>query len=255
MRLPKITFRAMNFEDNTDVMSGFIFSEIGNNNTSNTDYFKNVFRGLEEVDFNDMSRCEINKLLQIKIKDEWLQYMSGFELKVSDIQNQWNKINDDVMVDLSKRLDIKWPDDLVEIEARIGIVYACPRYINERVFDVNIMSEIDKMIEISLHEICHFLYFEKWKSLFNDNDCEHYESPHIIWYLSEAMIDPLLNNNIFNKYTKSEICSYQMFYEVMIGNVSLIEIMRGIVEEHSISEAIEKCYKLFLDNEKLIKEY
>lgn len=110
---------------------------------------------------------------------------------IDKYQQNWNEINDDVMKGLSKRLNINWPSDFSNIIARIGVLNACPRYINQRTFDIKITDDLNEMRMIVIHELCHFIYFEKWKQLFTDNDESHYNYPHLIWYLSEAIIDPL----------------------------------------------------------------
>lgn len=254
MKLPKITFRAMTFEENMDMMAMFIENDFRGNNTNNTDYFKSQYLEIKDIDFTKMKREQISEILQSKLKNKWLEYMGDYQNKVLAIQNNWNEINDSVMSDLSRRLNIDWPDDVLDIQARVGVMYSCPRYISQRMFDISINANMNTMREIAIHEACHFLYFEKWKELFNDHDERHYNTPHIIWYLSEAIIDPLLNNDIFRKYTNIELQSYKMFYETMIGEESVIDTLRRIVKQESIEQAIKDSYTFFLNNEELIKE-
>ena len=47
------------------------------------------------------------------------------------------------------------------------------------------------MIEVSAHEILHFLWFKKWKEVFPETGLKEYESPHLVWRLSEIM-DPII---------------------------------------------------------------
>ncbi|MFV0250005.1 MAG: hypothetical protein ACK5HP_03095 [Bacilli bacterium] len=93
-----------------------------------------------------------------------------------------------IFLDLSKRLNIAWTSDCQNIQARVGIMNDCPRNIGMRMFDTRITDNVDRMKVVALHEICHFLYFEKWKELFNDHDEKHYNRPNIIWYLSESIM-------------------------------------------------------------------
>ena len=252
-KLPKIKFVAMSFEDNMETIAMFIYDELNSNNQANTIYFKNIYKEISNIDFSKKDMNEISYILQKRLKNSWNKQMTNYEEKVNDFQNNWNSINDEVMNDLSSRLNIKWTKDCSTIEARVGHLYYCPRDIKERVFTVRITDDIDNMRAVAIHEICHFLYFEKWKQLFNDYNEKHYNIPHIIWYLSEAIIDPLLNNETFTKYTNIEIPSYQQFYETKINNESIIDRLRKIMKDNSIEEAIKISYEYFLENEEDIK--
>lgn len=178
--------------------------------------------------------------------------MTDSEEKLRAFQNNWDLINDDIMHDLSIRLNINWPEDCKKIKARLGIMSSCPRYINLRMFDSDINSDFNTMREIAIHELCHFLFFEKWKEIFGDYNEEHYNYPHIIWYLSEAIIDPLLNNKMFKKYTDVEIKSYPSFYNTIIDNENIIDVLKYLLSNKSIEQGIKDCYNYFLINESII---
>jgi len=252
-RLPKVTFRAMSFEENMDMMAMFINDEQNQEQKSNTEFFKNKYAEITNIDFDNMNREQIGYILKSKLLNSWSVDAKDIEQKVIDFRNNWNLINDSVMQDLSRRLNIDWPDDAFDIQARVGIMYSSPRYISHRMFDTNINTNNDRMRENAIHEICHFLYFEKWKEMFNDYDARHYNRPHIAWYLSEAIIDPLLNNEVFRRYTNIEIPSYKVFYDMIIEGKSVIDTLRRIVSQEPIEQSIKDCYSFFLDNEEIIR--
>ncbi len=251
MELPKITFNTLTFEENMDIIAMFIYNELNSNNKDNTNYFKNEYK--INNDFSNKNMKEISIILQKHSKDYWDNYMKNCENKIKNFQNNWNAINDEVMMDLSNRLNIKWPKSCLNIKANIGHLCYCPRFIEKRSFNARITDDINDMKKVIIHEICHFLYFEKWKELFNDYDETHYNIPHIIWFLSEAIIDPLLNNQTFKKYINGEILSYKQFYETKINNENIIDKLRKIMIDNSIEEAIKISYDYFLKNEDIIK--
>lgn len=256
MTLPKITFKAMSFIENMDLIAMFINNELNNEQKPNTYFFINHYPELKNINF---SKCktteEISELLQFILFDSWNKDMENSDIRIREIQKDWNMINNDVMLDLSKRLNIKWPKDSLNIKARVGIMFYCPRYINQRTFNLNIKFNTSTMRSIILHEITHFLYFEKWKELYNDYDESHYNIPHIIWYLSEAIIEPLLNNCTFRKYTLQENKSNRDMSEIIVDNKSIVETLNNIFTNSSgVEEAIKKGYSYFLKNEKLIKK-
>ncbi|NLL01543.1 MAG: hypothetical protein GX265_00760 [Mollicutes bacterium] len=255
MSYPKVLFKIMSFEENIEVITDFIFRESQNKDKENTKYFKNHFTEISNYDFSQLSKDEINQILLNILADSWTKEMDKSQDIIDKYQQNWNEINDDVMKGLSKRLNINWPSDFSNIIARIGVLNACPRYINQRTFDIKITDDLNEMRMIVIHELCHFIYFEKWKQLFNDNDESHYNYPHLIWYLSEAIIDPLLNNNIFKNFTNNfEINSYDIFYKKMIDNESVVNQLRNILAQKSIDEGIIECYNFFIKNENIIKK-
>ena len=254
--LPKITFRPMTFKENMDLIAMFIYEELDSPLESRytTNFFKDKYSEIADTDFSNMPTTKIAELLQYKLKTKWLDEMKNSKEIIQNMQNSWDDINDEVMQNLAKRLNIEWPKDYQDIEAKVGIIILCPRDIGSRTFYMRIPADMGEMKQIALHEICHFLYFEKWQKLFNDYDEEHYNKPNIIWYLSEALIDPLLNNDIFRKYTVDEIRSYDIFYKTLIEGESIVVKLRKIVEEQPIEQAIRDCYALFKKYENIIKE-
>lgn len=46
-----------------------------------------------------------------------------------------------------------------------------------------------------MHEICYFYFFEKCKKIFKDWKCVDFDNPSLLWYLSEIVIDSILNRD------------------------------------------------------------
>ena len=113
--------------------------------------------------------------------------------------------------------------------------------------------EKEYLIQNIMYECCHFVYFEKWKELFGDWKIEQFDSPHIVWYLSEMVIDPILNNENIQIVYKSDFKAYSNFYKINIDNKCLMEYIKQIYKENKIEDAIKKSYQFVLDNERLIK--
>lgn len=252
MQLPKVTFRKMTFEENMNTMAMFIKNELDDSNQRNTNFFRNRYSEIANLDFNGLDKNQISDILKSKLMPKWLKNMENADHKARIFQADWDLINDEVITELSKSLNITWPINTMDIQARIGILYASPRYIGPRIFDTTINYNEIELRKVTIHEICHFLYFEKWKELFNDYDESHYNHPHLAWYLSEAIIDPLLNNETFTKYTNGPIKSYDVFYETMINDQNIIDLLIKNVQNKPIEIAIKDSYDLFLANEEII---
>jgi hypothetical protein len=48
---------------------------------------------------------------------------------------------------------------------------------------------------VALHEILHFIWFEKWKEIFPEHNKKEFESPHLAWKLSEMVPLAILSDS------------------------------------------------------------
>lgn len=252
MSLPKVKFVKLDIEDNLDSLVWY--SKPENSKNSPLNFYKLILRLFPELNGKlkeNMSDEEIYLILDKEIRPilENLFMNSSDYLKFQEV---WDKVNDNIMQDLANKLNIKWSCD--EIICRIGLLPFCSRDILGKTFDVNYGGKSENIIATVIHELCHFIYFEKWMEIFPDYSEEEFDTPHIAWYLSEAMIDPLINNEVFHKYTDDYLSSYTVFYETFIDGKSIIDILRKYVNDYPIEIAIKKGYELFKKYEKEIKQ-
>lgn len=252
MMVPKIKFENFDIEENLEQLVWYLKPENSKNRPH--DFYGLTLYLFPELNGElreNMSMEEIYMILDRKVRPilETVYNNSEYPLKC---QSVWDKVNDDVMISLEKRLDTKWDCELVT--CKIGLLPVCPRDIVEKTFLINYGCDKKKLMAIAIHELCHFIYFKKWIEIFPDYKEEEFNFPHIAWYLSEAMIDPLINNDIFKKYT-DDLLSYPMFYKIFIKDKSVIEILRDYVKSYPIHEAIKRGYELFQKYENEIKGY
>lgn len=144
------------------------------------------------------------------------------------LQNEWDKIGSDFLRLLAKSLETSWPEDKPEIVGYISILPVFPRFLDEYSFCVGYKG-LENMIEVSAHEITHFLWFKKWKEVFPESKREEYESPNLIWRLSEIM-DPIILqcNPEINKLIKPKKWGYSSFENIKIGQVGMTEYFKNI---------------------------
>ncbi len=253
MIYPKVQFKVLAIEENLEQLVWYAKKE--NSSNSPLDFFVfllKLFPDLKGKIIDGMSDEELYQILK-KEAQPVLEDLAKNSKDIERYQHIWNKVNDDVMRDLENKLNIKWPRNK-KIVCRVGLLPVCPRDIQNFTFDVNYGMCDDDLIATGIHEICHFLYFEKWKEIYPNYTEEEFDFPHIAWYLSEAMIDPLLNNESFKKYTKKDLSSYSVFYETYIEDKSIITTLREYVEDYEIEEAIKKGYAYFQKYEERIKQ-
>ena len=138
-------------------------------------------------------------------------------------QREWDKINDKVIVALSEILEIKWPKKDKQIRALVSPNQICPRYIKERTFDVYFLSSIKEMKAIAVHEILHFLYFEKWKKIFPKTNEKHFNSPYLVWELSEIVPKAILSDKRLQKIFRHNPDVYKEYKNLKIKGKYLLD--------------------------------
>ncbi len=251
MNFPKVEFKPLNIDENLDDLVWYVKPENSQNSPLNFyKFMMEMFPNLKNKIRENMSNEELYVILEKEVKPILEKLFKDDDLK--KYQRIWDKINDNVMEDLEKKLEITWPRNW-KIFCYVGLLPVCPRYIKNHSFNVNYGVSEDNLIATTIHELCHFLYFEKWKEIYPNYTEEEFDSPHIAWYLSEAMIDPLINNETFKKYTNDDLSAYPIFYRTFIKGKSLIDILKDYVNNYPITKAIQKSYELFKQYEYFIK--
>lgn len=102
---------------------------------------------------------------------------------------------------------------------------------------------------IIAHEILHFLWFKKWKEVFPESTNTDYESPHLVWRLSEVM-DPIILHchPILNTMIKPIDWGYPSFEGLKIGDKSMSEhfadiYRRCIIDNISFDLILKKVWQ------------
>ena len=95
-------------------------------------------------------------------------------------------------------MNIKWPNNLKEISATVGLIPVFPRYLDNFSFSIGTGVDDSKLLEVCAHETLHFLWFEKWKQIHPETPRREYDSPYLVWQYSEMVTDPILNNKPFS---------------------------------------------------------
>ncbi|MEG1597396.1 MAG: hypothetical protein RR359_03885 [Bacilli bacterium] len=242
--IPKVMFTPVSLQDNIDVVNLAL-----NNKDSNFDFKNQTYKLFPELSTNN---------IEIVIKKHLLDSNKKINEAIVRYQKVWDTYNDNFMEELSKTLNINWPDKCKNIKGFIGVVPICPRDIENATFTLPYWLDNETVLDAVAHECCHFLYFEKWKQLFPDFDENSFNTPHLIWKLSEMVIDFILNKENIQQYLRHNFKSYYYFYE---KNKEEMGTIKELYEKNSIEDAIRLSYSYLLEREatldlkKLIDEY
>ncbi len=107
----------------------------------------------------------------------------------------------------------------------------------------------------ALHEIAHYLWFYLWNQKHNDS-YDQYESPSLIWILSEAVVEQVLKDEDFNKINPyyQDGNAYPYFYNMSIKGKPLYDYLDQMYKNNSIDGFMDESYEFMVRNEKEIRD-
>ncbi|WMM23806.1 hypothetical protein RBU61_12835 [Tissierella sp. MB52-C2] len=174
--------------------------------------------------------------------------------KVISYQENWNRYEKLINERFSSIFEFDTREVFNDLVCNITLNPISPRYLKEHTFDVFYMNSDAGSIGSALHEIVHYLWFYLWNQKYKDS-YEQYESPSLIWILSEAVVEQILKDKELDKinpYHKNGN-AYPYFYKMNIGGRLLYDYLDEIYKDNSIDKFMDKSYKFMVKNEEEIR--
>lgn len=250
MLKPQVIFKVKKLEKMLDVLTSFFKDDYlldGRMQKFISRYFNFDAMQLKGKNWN-----ERHKFLAQILTPIYNSSLEGMEKSVKEFQDYWDKNSTLICSELERIFNIKF-QGVQQYYAEININPVSPRFLAEKSFDVNNKSTKQNALQICIHELIHFCWFDLWQQLWPETDTKNFESPHIEWLLSEIAIDPIV---YFSKF--KNLCNntpaYKHFYESKIENENLIDIFRNLYKSKSISEFMKAGLELLENNLELVKE-
>ena len=196
-----------------------------------------------------VERDESKEVLRRFFKNKHKKYLPVLEKVRKDFQESWDNINDEVMQALTEINEIEWDKDFL---ARVTLNPVCPRYIEKNAFDLYFGMADKTMKTIVLHELYHFMFFKKFKEIFPSTDEREFESPHLIWKLSEILPIIVLNDKRLTKIfePQQEVLVYEDIQKLEINGRRVIDLFKDFYDKKKYFEDfIRKSYNFLKEHE------
>ncbi len=251
LNIPKVKIEIKSLEEDADFVSAFLFPRKGEWDWSEMVYrnypeLKNGLQGTKSINQKKKKAREILK--EIAIQDQGI-----IAKKQLEFQKEWDEINDQIMKTLSEIIEREWSSKDEFITARISLNPICPRFIKTRTFDIFYGKSLQEMKSVAIHEILHFIYFEKWKQVFPNTKEREFDDPYLVWKLSEMVPGVILNDKRIQEVFKWEFHSYQEFEEMKIEGKFLLEYLREFYKERAdFEDFLKKSYQFVVRHQKII---
>lgn len=140
------------------------------------------------------------------------------------------------------------------IRANITLNPVCPRFLAERTFDLFYRNSPRGALGMALHEIVHFLWFDRWNAAFHDDPAE-YEAPHLKWLFSEMAVKPILGEPRLaerNPYYPDD-CVYAYFDAMTVEGRPILEVMEELFAAGSIDRFMAEGWRFCREHEEEIR--
>lgn len=245
--IPKVQFRVASLEKTFPLIHSFLNPNKNEPNWSDAIYghypeLKNKLQGIKNKKARRIAEYKYLESIFIKEKHKLEKSRESF-------QCQWDKINNEIMLALSEVIEQNWPEKDKRIIARVTLNPIYPRFPKERMFDIFYKQKAEYMKSVAIHEIFHFLYFEKWKDIFPKTKEREFDSPYLVWQLSEMAPGIVLNDPKIQKVFEYKFRSYKEYENLEINGRSIMSYLKNFYDD-------KKDFEDFLKKSwKFVKEY
>jgi len=233
----RVNFKNITMGDEVENLYNFIF-DCG-------DWKKYVFKKHPSLKKALGFRAKKDRLNFIKkyISVYWLKNKKVIARNRETYEKNWRKVEKNVFAEMENIMRTKFPKNR-NITAYISINPICPRFLNEWIFNMFYKFSSRRAREIIIHECLHFLYFKKWQEMFPEAKKKTFDSPHIIWHLSELAAPIILNDPKMQKYLQLKAGFYGEHERVKIGGKTAPEFFNSIYKKSAnFEDFIKTAYR------------
>lgn len=242
-----VVFKRKSFKEDCDSIVNIIYDE-------KYGRVQNCLAKNFELDLNLLYSLDKNASYNIITQTLSVHYENS-EIEITDKIAIFNRCWKDIEYDVFRILcDIFECEKIYkkDIIAEFSINSVCPRYLDRWSFDINYRKNIEEMVLTCIHEIIHFVWFEKWAELFENTSKEEFNAPSATWLLSEIVIDAIIKETELKKYCSEKQPAYKHFYDVQIDGVNVMEYFGNLFNSCDIREFMTEGYMYVVENKQLL---
>lgn len=245
-KLPKVSFEQLDIDREVELIDDYMKGDRWSS------LFDKIYPELRVIQKESKNEEECLNRYKTFLKDLHARDEKLMVSAQEQIRSEWGKIGPDFLDALSRHFGTDWPGDKQDIVGYVSELPVFPRFLDEYSFCLG-YKDISSMIEISAHEMLHFLWFKKWKEVFPETERKEFESPHLVWRLSEIM-DPIIlqSDPEIKKLINPRQWGYSSFAKIKIGDVSMTEYFKGIyLKSVSAGDDFETTLKKLYEEAKM----
>ena len=255
IHLPTVTFQLPTISREAGVLTTFLHP--GPDGWKKNEYIYARHPELELLLRETTNPEQTFKICFKYVKEFRSRHASEFVAALKKNQALWRPVEKKYLETLSTHFETDFPARRKVMRAYVSLIPIYPRWLDEWSFNVSYFVP-ERVREIACHEIQHFLYFKKWLEVFPKTKHEQFNSPHLVWRLSE-LIDPVILNGHpeFKKLFNKKQLTYKHFQKIRINGKQPTTHLAIIYRKHLRSgtpfdEFLREIWQFARDNEKVL---
>ena len=254
MTIPKIEVEISDVEYNTRSIAELLYSDFSNNSLPFRERIYKAFPQLPNSLYKGMSNDEIYNVVDAMLIKEYSVNADKMEDRKRDLQSKLEELVHRTIPPMLDLFEMDWPKEYNYITCYLGLYTVFPRDVITKEYWIHYKTSEEVIIRASLHEINHFVLFEKWKAMHGYHLKEQPSHPDALWFLEEMAVDPTLNSDEMQSVAPYVQKAYDCFYENTIRDIPIEEyIIDFFKERKSMEDFLNKSYKFIQDNYEKIR--
>lgn len=174
------------------------------------------------------------------------------ERKITELQQEIDKIQPTYLEDIRKALDIEFDD---EREAFCYLQFIPMNEINLKY--QNIMLECKDSVREMLRDLLiletKIYIIKRFMQIIPVHYHYEYEGANRMWMFAEFCVDAVVSNSNLNKYIPNP--AYKFFYSLKIDGVNVLDAFRQLFPKISLAQFLVQVYSFVRDNYNTIAEF
>lgn len=251
MILPKIVVKKMDIELNVNMMCRYVDPEFCKRNKTRPFAERSylLYPELRGKITEGMTKEEIYQIVKPCVEKVYCEKAEQMEEKIDHLQVEFNQIQEGLFTALFDEFEMEWPVDYPEMICYVGCISSYPRDVMTKEFFISYEKDITMLMMASIHEMNHFVFFEKWKQMHGYESDQEPLFPETLWFLEEMLVEPTLNIRSVQEVAPYPQRAYDLFYERMVDGSSMEEHIKQMFEKRSSMEQfIDQAYEFIETN-------
>lgn len=251
MYIPELLVKKVDFNENIMYINNLLSKEFLSFNKS-LPFADKVFGLIPELKTRiteSLTDEERYNIIHSVVMERLNRNSDEIDKQVMNLQNKFNMFYNPFLERLLELFNLEWDKCQPQIICYLGCYPVFPRSVMTKEFYINYNTVDERIFTGSLHEINHFVLFEKWKSMHGYTKTVEPVYPEPLWYLEEIAVDPTLNEACLMEIAPYPQKAYQQFYKADREGISIMDRIKKIYNERSsIEEFLDKAYEFIAEN-------
>ncbi|WP_312371655.1 hypothetical protein [Lachnoclostridium sp.] len=191
-----------------------------------------------------MTKNEIYNIVEPIVLRELSLRQEELNQRIDTLQQQFQSFDKELLHNMLSLFHATWPKEQEEIICYVGYIPRCPRNCVTKEFFVTSSMDIETNIKASIHEINHFVFYEKWKQMHGFPEGVEPMHPEILWFLEELIVDPTLNEPMLQEIVPIPQKAYEQFYVQKIEGTTVMTHVNELYKHKlSIEQFLEEAHE------------